>query len=419
MRYAAIPPQASLDARQMSGGRHKKEIKRRTKTGCMTCRKRRIKCDEGQPTCRNCAKSKRECLGYEALFKQQSAGPAAIAAKPDPTPVQAPATPTSLSTNLYINPHSYPTTGGAFVEYGASLDPALGMGDHSLDMTQNHHSSLLAERRVKHVDMDDLFSINDIPPKYEKREAPPPLWQRAAQEVQDLYTFHFAPGLNKVFETDWFTLQGPSTMSTMPELHDFVAQCTEQLKVQADSPAATNQLRSLEARLVWLLADMARQSLPDSELSARVDTLEHLLTSQPLTPSAIPSPPNPNMEQRTYSEHSFWHNLGRFVSAHDGLTDPAGQRETTEALAGMRGILGLLENRDVLYSIAVARHLGGRLAETNHSQHLLASTNDQNDEIHKLRVARQFVETEDQAGTTQVIQRICSMAIRGWALQKQ
>ena len=34
-----LPP----DGRAMSGGRHKKEIKRRTKTGCLTCRKRRIK----------------------------------------------------------------------------------------------------------------------------------------------------------------------------------------------------------------------------------------------------------------------------------------------------------------------------------------------------------------------------------------
>lgn len=42
MRYP-LPPQPQLDARQMSGGRHKKEIKRRTKTGCLTCRKRRIK----------------------------------------------------------------------------------------------------------------------------------------------------------------------------------------------------------------------------------------------------------------------------------------------------------------------------------------------------------------------------------------
>jgi hypothetical protein len=36
-------PAQNADARMMSGGRHKKEIKRRTKTGCLTCRKRRIK----------------------------------------------------------------------------------------------------------------------------------------------------------------------------------------------------------------------------------------------------------------------------------------------------------------------------------------------------------------------------------------
>lgn len=40
-----IPP----DGRVMSGGRHKKEIKRRTKTGCLTCRKRRIKVCEWRP----------------------------------------------------------------------------------------------------------------------------------------------------------------------------------------------------------------------------------------------------------------------------------------------------------------------------------------------------------------------------------
>lgn len=40
LRYPLPPPP---DGRIMSGGRHKKEIKRRTKTGCLTCRKRRIK----------------------------------------------------------------------------------------------------------------------------------------------------------------------------------------------------------------------------------------------------------------------------------------------------------------------------------------------------------------------------------------
>jgi len=45
--------------------------KKRTKSGCLTCRKRRIKCDEARPICQNCIKSKRHCDGYyqRVLFK--------------------------------------------------------------------------------------------------------------------------------------------------------------------------------------------------------------------------------------------------------------------------------------------------------------------------------------------------------------
>ena len=42
-------------------------IKRRTRTGCLTCRKRRIKCDERKPSCFNCERSKKVCMGYENL----------------------------------------------------------------------------------------------------------------------------------------------------------------------------------------------------------------------------------------------------------------------------------------------------------------------------------------------------------------
>ncbi|KAI3318631.1 hypothetical protein HD806DRAFT_539978 [Xylariaceae sp. AK1471] len=54
------------DASQKKG-----PIRKRTKTGCLTCRKRRIKCDEGKPTCNNCLKSKRQCEGYNqrVIFK--------------------------------------------------------------------------------------------------------------------------------------------------------------------------------------------------------------------------------------------------------------------------------------------------------------------------------------------------------------
>jgi len=45
--------------------------RKRTKTGCLTCRKRRIKCGEERPVCKNCIKSKRLCEGYyqRVVFK--------------------------------------------------------------------------------------------------------------------------------------------------------------------------------------------------------------------------------------------------------------------------------------------------------------------------------------------------------------
>ncbi|KAL0932676.1 C6 zinc finger domain protein [Colletotrichum truncatum] len=36
----------------------------KSRSGCVTCKKRRIRCDEAKPTCLNCTKSKRTCEGY-------------------------------------------------------------------------------------------------------------------------------------------------------------------------------------------------------------------------------------------------------------------------------------------------------------------------------------------------------------------
>ncbi|KAI3052387.1 transcriptional regulator family: Fungal Specific TF [Aspergillus niger] len=45
-------------------GSIQKVPKKRTKSGCLTCRQRRIKCGEEKPICNNCIKSKRVCKGY-------------------------------------------------------------------------------------------------------------------------------------------------------------------------------------------------------------------------------------------------------------------------------------------------------------------------------------------------------------------
>ncbi|KAF2152096.1 hypothetical protein K461DRAFT_322202 [Myriangium duriaei CBS 260.36] len=55
----ARPGDADNDAGFKNRGSRK-----RTKTGCLTCRKRRIKCGEERPVCKNCVKSKRHCEGY-------------------------------------------------------------------------------------------------------------------------------------------------------------------------------------------------------------------------------------------------------------------------------------------------------------------------------------------------------------------
>jgi hypothetical protein len=55
----------------ITGSSANQKMRKRTKTGCLTCRKRRIKCGEERPTCGNCIKSKRQCEGYNqrVVFK--------------------------------------------------------------------------------------------------------------------------------------------------------------------------------------------------------------------------------------------------------------------------------------------------------------------------------------------------------------
>lgn len=44
----------------------KKRVHSKVKTGCATCRTRRVKCDETKPACNQCTKGKRECPGYHS-----------------------------------------------------------------------------------------------------------------------------------------------------------------------------------------------------------------------------------------------------------------------------------------------------------------------------------------------------------------
>ncbi|KAK7203329.1 fungal-specific transcription factor domain-containing protein [Myxozyma melibiosi] len=45
-------------------GQARDVARKRTRTGCLTCRRRRVKCDEAQPKCARCVKANRVCEGY-------------------------------------------------------------------------------------------------------------------------------------------------------------------------------------------------------------------------------------------------------------------------------------------------------------------------------------------------------------------
>ena len=284
--------------------------------------------------------------------------------------------------------------------------------------------------------MDELFSLNGIPPRYTTHESSPPtISPSAREEIESFYKYHYASGLDRLFDTTWYGTHGLSQLLRDPALQDFVVQCTEQFKAKSDDKA----IFSLEARLVWQLATMPRTVEPSahdtgseeliSELIPRIDVIEKLLTGQFLAPEKGPPPPaasdappgpnNPPEPYQKYHERLFWYELGKVVSIRDDIDESSDHREMGEVLGRIRVILNMLENRDVFYSLAIARHIGGRISEFHPHRVLIAATNDPDDDINKLKVAHNFIEQEDHHGTTQVIQRICSMSIRSWVLQKE
>ncbi|KAL9636002.1 MAG: hypothetical protein Q9164_003104 [Protoblastenia rupestris] len=93
MATTAPDPQENGQVSEASKVASAMKARKRTKTGCLSeysirtarviladtltaCRKRRIKCGEERPTCKNCTKSKRECEGYipRVVFKEPAGG---------------------------------------------------------------------------------------------------------------------------------------------------------------------------------------------------------------------------------------------------------------------------------------------------------------------------------------------------------
>ncbi|ORY62384.1 uncharacterized protein BCR38DRAFT_238859 [Pseudomassariella vexata] len=467
-RYALPPsdPRAVL-----AGGRHKKEIKRRTKTGCLTCRKRRIKCDETHPVCKNCQKSKRDCLGYDPIFKQQQQHPTNIQPAPNhpnpsasvPSNGPASATPSVPSHSAaYSNLPSVLSSNikGEGVDYSSAIDPALEGVSATASTSTSHFPAINPldpnTPRAPHirgggpsfVPFHDSASQTTTPnqrgtPAYSGYSAkmkvselvalggitPPQLPSSPSQEILDdirnLYREIYGPGLENFLETKWFTNENAvNAVISHKGVTDLIAGFLGTLGDLNDA-AAMNYSANLEFFIVWDLTCLAYSpetgfntgpALPAEddplETRNRIAVLDTLLSGDYLEANPLLPPPAQGDYQRL-RQYEFWHHLGEFLRIRDEPNvDMTPLRD--QILGQMRNLLDGRENRDVLYSIAIMRALAPNFPpdfESTLPPHL-----DESDPKNKLAVARKFIQDESKVtgGTTNVVRRYAELASRAF-----
>ncbi|KAB8339148.1 hypothetical protein FH972_022084 [Carpinus fangiana] len=344
--------------------------KKRVRTGCLTCRKRRIKCDERLPACVRCSKGRRECV-YDPHSKPESPSPTlTLRALSNYNSLPEPWKSTVLqkySSNLNQGSaqakkrkaDSKPAQSDWDNNTEQFLDPAL------VGKRPRHMASAVAP----HLQHDVSRDAGQGDGENHAASSEEPITPETIQEIKDLYAHEYARGIDDFFETKWYSKYGMQHLLGDDRIKDMFAGMVELFRNTTDSSfEVMHQLPSTEARTVWELMLMARKAATNPGVApaereelqpvvARLAIFEHLVTAQQI---------------------------------EDGQ-----------------------ENRDILYSIAVARHLGGKAADFPHVQPdtpiFGLNTTDKN----RLLVAKKFLEDEAATeGTDQVVQRICGMAVR-------
>ena len=292
---------------------------------------------------------------------------------------------------------------------------------------------------AKPTKIEDLLDVGGVPPPDIKASAPLP--PSALDAVKSLYTSAYAAALDRFFETRWFTTRAISHIVNDTLLCEMYATLLQRMSLPMTMPQSFREnaiTQSLEAHVLWSTMLLCRQvsAIANSTTGAnnyievnegvhdaakRLHIFETLITNQYLDSEPLPEinttgARNGHMldDQLKQREREFWRLISRFLTLHDD--EAASANEIDDTLASIRHFLDSRENRDVIYSIAISRHIGQRMAEGGKGlENVGEVTNDENDPRAKLQVARTFVQTESGGkGTTQVVQRICGMAIRSW-----
>jgi hypothetical protein len=274
--------------------------------------------------CRNCQKSKRECMGYDPIFKQQP-GPAQIQPAPNSAPhqasVPAPTPPTSTPYGSQV-PQGYapagstgyppPSQAGGHSGHenfnGSAIDPALAAADPSMHGGHSAYNgahamnptlragmesaspyssaasdaqplkgmhSLTSLHRPKHsvasansftpakrLHINDVFPIgNHSPPDVPQRITP--ILPELDDEFAKIFANDYCSGLDTILETSWFSQNNNGLNRIMADktLHEEAIHFVETVKYRANSVDMAG-IFSQEARLIWHMLGVCKQTTP-------------------------------------------------------------------------------------------------------------------------------------------------------------
>lgn len=253
------------------------------------------------------------------------------------------------------------------------------------------------------------------------------------QEVIKVYHEMYAYGFDAFFESNWFYFKENGKMS-FPQRGNLLEHMAAFLNVlEGVKVSDHNQMvysGILETRIVWELAKMAAVAAPENadnrmratlppdddaiEVKNRFTVVEALLCGDFLYSNPL-TPPLHDANHHRVRQFDFWYQLGELVRRHSG--QPNSSSDTAprdEALNKLRWLLDGRENRDVLYSIAVLRHLAPRFDPTRASQarYHVPETDPEN----KVAVATKFLLAQAQVtgGTTNVVRRFSDIGARAF-----
>ena len=112
------------------------QVIQKTRTGCTTCRKRRVKCDEQRPHCKRCVKAHRQCEGYPFIIHESHATQSTIASSAGDSQIVSEDhySPSGISPGRHLAVANHTEIDGhAFAFYRSKVSSALG-GAAALDI---------------------------------------------------------------------------------------------------------------------------------------------------------------------------------------------------------------------------------------------------------------------------------------------